>query len=65
MKNNSLHDIFQKIWLEKNRRGQPFTSVANNFLHLLGFEIRYPTVLLNKKKYGYRGSFHTKDDKTL
>ncbi len=71
MKNNSLHDIFQKIWLEKNRRGQPFTSVANNFLHLLGFEIGYPTVLLNKKNmvivvvFTQKMIRHFKDEKYL
>ncbi len=71
MKNNSLHDIFQKIWLEKNRRGQPFTSVANNFLHLLRFEIGHPTVLLNKRNmvivvvFTQKMIRHFKDEKYL
>ncbi len=46
-------------------RGKPFTSVTNNFLHLLGFKVKYPPALLNEKKCAYRGRFHTKDDKTL
>jgi hypothetical protein len=49
MKNHSLHDIFQKIWLEKNGPEKPFTSMGNNFLHLLGFEVGYSPVLVNKK----------------
>jgi hypothetical protein len=64
MKNHSLHDIFQKIWLEKNGPEKPFTSMGNNFLHLLGFEVGYSPVLVNKKN-SYRDSSYKKDDKTL
>ena len=52
-KSNMLHGILQKIWLKKNGRGKPFTPVANHFLSLLDFEVRYPPALLDKKSLSW------------
>ncbi len=38
--------------------------MMNKFLPMLGFEVGYPPVLVNKQ-YDYCGSCHTKDDKTI
>jgi hypothetical protein len=45
----ALHGISQKSRLEKNEVGQPFASMPNSFLHLLGFEARHSPALFNKK----------------